>query len=154
MVRFLPPGGPLEYPNQTRSTAKEGSEDEVKFLVCSRSPPKPRSRSGTGTALSFADKSSSIVFQHLMPLLQVCALVQAGGNLEAFDPPKLHTRYNWPGSSSGWTPGFQSDDRDLSAPSGGGNAGGNSMQKDVLMTWVLGATSLLKSLGDISSNED
>jgi hypothetical protein len=95
-----------------------------------------------------------MVFQHLKPLLQVCALVQAGGSLEAFDPPKLHTRYNWPGSSSGWTPGFPSDDRDLSAPSGGGNAGGNSTQKDVLTTWVLGITSLLKSLGDISANED
>ena len=95
-----------------------------------------------------------MVFQPLKQLLQVCALVQAGGNLEAFDPPKLHTRYNWPGSSSGWTPGFPSDDRDLSAPSGGGNAGGNSTRKDVLTTWVLGVTSLLKSLGDISGNED
>ncbi len=91
---FLPPGVPLEYPSQTRSTAKEGSEDEVKFLVCSRSPPKPCSRPGAGTALSFAGKSSSMVFQHLKPLLQVCALVQAGGNLETFDPPKLHTRFN------------------------------------------------------------
>ena len=43
---------------------------------------------------------------------------------------------------------------DLSASSGSGNAGWNATRKDVLTTWVLGVTSVLKSLGDISANED
>jgi hypothetical protein len=82
-------------------------------------------------------------------------LYKHGGNLEAFDPPNLHTRFNdRKGSITGGTPGFPNEDRDLSASSGSGNAGGNSTRRDVLTTWVLGVTSLLESLGDISANED
>jgi len=96
-----------------------------------------------------------MVLRPLQQLLRVCALVQAGGNLEAFDPPKLHTRFNdRKGSITGGPPGFPNEDRDLSASSGSGSAGGNSTRKDVLTSWVLGVTSILKSLGDISANED
>ena len=46
--------------------------------------------------------------------------------------------------------------RDLSSSSGsGGRAGGNSIAKeDVLKSWVLGTTSILKTLGDVSTNQN
>jgi hypothetical protein len=156
MVQFLPPGGPLEYPSKTRSTAKEGAEDELKFPICSRFQPKLCLRSGTGNSLSTSKvTAATFVLRPLQQLLRVCALVQAGGKLDAFDPPKLYTSFNdRKGSITGGPPGFPNEDRELSASSGSGSAGGNSTRKDVLTAWVLGVTSLLKSLVDVSTNED
>jgi hypothetical protein len=96
-----------------------------------------------------------MVLRPLQQLLRVCALVQAGGNLDAYDPPKLYGRSMIEkAASQGGQPGILNEDRDLSSSSGSGSAGGNSTRKDVLTSWVLGVTSILKSLGDVSANED
>ena len=94
-----------------------------------------------------------MVLRPLQQLLRVCALVQAGGNLDAHDPPKLYGRFR-KGDIVGGQPGLLDEDRNLSLSSGSGNAGGNSMRKDILTSWVLGVTSILKLLGDVSASEN
>ena len=154
-----PPGGPLRSPSRTRSTAKEGSADVnikvnlpiASHIMCSQFQPKLCSRSGISTnSLHFEVPSDSdMVLRPLQQLLRVCALVQAGGNLNAYDPTKLYGRFP-KNDIAGGQPG---QDRDLSSPSGsGGSAGGNSTaRKDVLTSWVSGVTSILKSLGYVSA---
>ena len=162
MVRYLPPGGPLRSPSRTRSTVKEGpAEVNIKVnlpiashIMCSQFQPKLCSRSGISTnSLHFEVPSDSdMVLRPLQKLLSVCAFVQEGGNLNAYDPPKLYGRFP-KRDIAGGQPGLG---RDLSSSSGsGGSAGGNSTAKrDVLTSWVLGITSILKSLGDVSAKED
>ena len=94
-------------------------------IMCSQFQPKLCSRSGISThSLHFEVHSGDdMVLRPLQQLLRVCALVQAGGNLNAYDPPKLYGRFP-KRDIAGGQPG---QERDLSSPSGsGGCAGGNS----------------------------
>ena len=88
-----------------------------------------------------------MVFQYLKPFLQASALVQAGGNLTAFFPPLLHMRSQW------WTQGFPTEDSPPTAQPSGSSAGGNPEQGEVLASWFLGMSALLKTFGDVSAKE-
>ena len=153
ITRYFTPGGPQRSPRPTRSTVKEGSADVNKELNLSTASPIMCSRLCPSTSPYFQVSSySDMVLGPLQKLLSVCAFVRAGGNLVAsYDPPKMNTRTNR--NITGAQP---EQGRDLASSSGsGGHAGGNSVAKEkVLKSWVLGMTSILKTLGDVAANQN
>ena len=151
ITRYFTPGGPQRSPSPTRSHVKEGSAEINKELNLTTASHIMCSRLCPSTPYFQVSSYSDMVLGPLQKLLSVCAFVRAGGNLVAsYDPPKLNAR-----TIKNVTGEHPEKESNPSSSSGsGGHAGGNSnAQVDVLKSWVLGITSMLKTLADVSAKQ-